>query len=241
MIRWATSAELVAGLRHDRHAGEQRARRLLGEAPGGEVERVDVHGHAAARHGARAGRGSAGCARAGCPRRPPAPRVAQRLAEVGVGRQGEGRAVHVELGVAARVAAVGDGQVEQLVAVGDERVAHRLQQRAALREGQRAQRRAAHRARVLRAPRPGRRRPRPRGRAAPRWPGSRSVSSAPVPSTQRPPTWLRAGRRSSRDPELAQDERVVERDLAQEVVAAGGAAVARGHVGLEEQRVARRS
>ena len=39
------------------------------------------------------------------------------------------------------------------------------------------------------------------------------------------------------DPELAQDERVVERDLAQAVVAARGAAVAGGHVRLQQQRV----
>ena len=38
------------GLAEHRHAGEQRDGRLLGEAPGGEVERVDVHRDAVARH-----------------------------------------------------------------------------------------------------------------------------------------------------------------------------------------------
>ena len=50
MIRCASSAELVAGLLTHRHAGQQRHRRLLGEAPGGEVEGVDVDGDAVARH-----------------------------------------------------------------------------------------------------------------------------------------------------------------------------------------------
>jgi hypothetical protein len=42
--------------------------------------------------------------------------LAQLLAQIGVGGQGEDRAVHVELRVRPRVAAVGDGEVEQLVA-----------------------------------------------------------------------------------------------------------------------------
>jgi hypothetical protein len=41
------SAVLVAGLLSTGHAGEQRGGGLLGEAPGREVEGVDVHGHAA--------------------------------------------------------------------------------------------------------------------------------------------------------------------------------------------------
>ncbi len=39
------------------------------------------------------------------------------------------------------------------------------------------------------------------------------------------------------DVECAQDEGVVEGDLAQVVVAAGGSAVAGGHVGVEQERV----
>jgi len=65
---------------------------------------------------------------------------AQALADLGVGAQGEGRAVHVELGVAAGVAAVADGEVQKLVAMGLERVGHRPQELAPLREGQRPQR-----------------------------------------------------------------------------------------------------
>ena len=37
------------GFADDGHAGEERARRFFGEAPRGEVERVDVHGDAEAR------------------------------------------------------------------------------------------------------------------------------------------------------------------------------------------------
>ena len=50
MIRWATRAELVAGLLTTGMPGQQRARGLLGQAPGREVEGVDVDGHAVARH-----------------------------------------------------------------------------------------------------------------------------------------------------------------------------------------------
>ena len=92
----------------------------------------------------------------------------------------------------ARVAAVGHGQVEQLVAVGLQRVRHRLQQRAALGEGQRAQRGPALRAGELEGagqvePLAARLAP-----AAPRWPGSRASAARPLPSTQRPPRWLRS-------------------------------------------------
>ena len=38
------------GLAQDGHAGQEGDGGLLGQAPGGEVERVDVDGHARARH-----------------------------------------------------------------------------------------------------------------------------------------------------------------------------------------------
>src|SRR5207244_3840477 len=66
-------------------------------------------------------------------------RLAQALAELGVGAQGEGRAVDVELGIAAGVAAVADGEVQQLVPARLERIGHRLEELPALREGQLAQ------------------------------------------------------------------------------------------------------
>ena len=62
--------------------------------------------------------------------------IAQRPPEVCVRGQGEDRAVHVELGVAACVAARDHGEVQELVTSRLERVAHRLHQLAALREGQ---------------------------------------------------------------------------------------------------------
>ena len=185
MIRCATSAELVAGLRDDGHAGEQRAGGLLGQAPGREVEGVDVHGDAVARHG----HVLAEEARAAAERHALAVgeqlRVAERLAELGVGGERDRRAVDVELGVAAGVAAVRDRQLDQLVAVRLERVAHRLQQlrrarRTSARAGRGRRRRARTRAR--------------RARSMPSAPdpasgssvaGFRSVSGAPVPSTQR--------------------------------------------------------
>ena len=76
-------------LGHHRHAGEERAGRLLGEPPGGEVEGVDVHGDAVAgdQHVGPEARGAA--------ERTPSPSarkraVAELLAEPGV--VGEGAA-----------------------------------------------------------------------------------------------------------------------------------------------------
>ena len=80
--------------------------------------------------------------------------LAQALAEVGVGGEGEDRAVHVELRVRPRVAAVGHREVEQLVAMGLESVRDRAQHRAALGEGQGAQGGTAHGAGVIQRARP---------------------------------------------------------------------------------------
>jgi hypothetical protein len=127
------------GLAQHRHPGQERDRRLLGQAPGGEVEGVDVDGHPCPRHQdvlaveARAARElDALAVREHL-------HLAQALAQIRVGGQGEDRAVHVELRVPSRVAAVGHREVEQLVAMGLEHVRDRAQHRAALGEGQGAQ------------------------------------------------------------------------------------------------------
>src|SRR6266436_3063527 len=67
----------------------------------------------------------------------------ERSADLGVGLEREDRAVDVELRVRARVAAVRDREVEQLVPVGLDCFRHLLEERAALCEGKRAQRRSA--------------------------------------------------------------------------------------------------
>src|SRR6266849_6081942 len=113
-------------LGNDGHPGEQRRRGLLRRAPGGEVERVDVDRHAVAQRAQRP----------------------QLRAQVGiVGERGDG-AVDVELRISPRVAAVGDGQADHLVAVGVQRPGPGPQHVAPLREGHLPQRGRA-RARVL--------------------------------------------------------------------------------------------
>ena len=69
--------------------------------------------------------------------------ISQGCAETRVDRQGAGRAVDVELGVAARGAVVLGGQIDQLLAGAVEGAGHGLEQGAALGEAHRAQGRAA--------------------------------------------------------------------------------------------------
>ena len=137
------------GLAHDGHAGQDRHRRLLREAPGGEVEGVDVHGHAAAGHRDVLAVEARRAAQRDALAVHHEARLAQGLADLRVGREREGRAVHVELGVAPGVSAILDREVQDLLAVGLDHVGQDLEQRAALGEGQRAQRRAALGAGVL--------------------------------------------------------------------------------------------
>ena len=108
-----------------------------------------------------------------------------RLADVRVGGEGEDRAVHVELRVAAGVAAVGHREVEQLVAVRLQRVGGGAERGAPLGEGQRAQRGAAHRARVVQHRRhvhPAR----PARASGSSVAGFTRVARSPVPAIQRP-------------------------------------------------------
>src|SRR5690606_27539099 len=75
-----------------------------------------------------------------------------------------------------------------------------------------------------------------------RGPGSRAVRAVRArrgPAARPARLLLGAGdlRTHTGRPHLPQHERVVERDLAEAVVATRGAAVARGHVGHEEERV----
>ena len=75
--------------------------------------------------------------------------VAERLAELGVRHQRADAAVDVELRVAARVAAVGHGQLNQRLALRVNRLGHRGEQVTALGKGHRPQRGAAVRARKV--------------------------------------------------------------------------------------------
>ena len=75
-------------------------------------------------------------------------RATELGAELGVVRQGRGAAVDVELGVAARVAAVGDRERDQLLARAVQRLGQAREQRAALGERQLSELGGADRARV---------------------------------------------------------------------------------------------
>ena len=162
-------------LAEHRHAGEQRGGRLLGEAPGRKVERVDVHRDARARHAHVLAVEARRAAELQAFAVDEESRRAQLLADLRVGEQRSDGAFHVELSIRAGVAAVGDREVEQFVAMRLHRLRHAFQQRAALGERKRAQRRARRRGAHDRAPRRGRRRrcspvqaaPRSRGSAAP--------------------------------------------------------------------------
>ena len=130
-------------LAQDRHSGEQRRRRFLAGAPGGEVERVDVHGDAVAGYPQVDAR---------VPRRPTElDRLAvtegvqgpELRAEVSVMRERGDGAVDVELGVGAGVAAVGDGEADELVARRVERLGPGPTQLASLSKTELAERRTA--------------------------------------------------------------------------------------------------
>src|SRR3569623_1869755 len=121
-------------LRDHGHPGEQRARQLLAQPPCREVERVDVHGDAAAprphvlvaqARGAADLDGIAG-AEQRC--------ATERLAELRVMRERDGAAVDVELRIAARVAAVRDRECNQFLARAVDRLRERREHRTALRE-----------------------------------------------------------------------------------------------------------
>ncbi len=122
MMRWATRAELVAGLLTTGIPARRAQAAFSARPQAGKLN--------ALMWTATPWRGTWRC----CPwKRGRAPegnalavhedlRLAQGLAELGVGREREDGAVHVELGVPAGVAAARDREVEQLVAVGGERV-----------------------------------------------------------------------------------------------------------------------
>ncbi len=76
-------------------------------------------------------------------------RSAERSAQLRVGLEREDRTVDVELRVRARVAAVRDREIEQLVPVRLDRLRHLLEQSAPLGEAQRAQRGSAFAAGVV--------------------------------------------------------------------------------------------
>jgi hypothetical protein len=76
-------------------------------------------------------------------------RVPEALADLGIGGEGEGGPVHVELGVAPGVPAARDRKVQELVTVCGQGVADGLEQGAALGESQGAERRPALRAREV--------------------------------------------------------------------------------------------
>ncbi len=120
-----------SGLGQHRHAGEQRAGRLLPQAPAREVEGIDMHGDAVARHQHMDGLEVFGL---GQPHRL---LVEQRLgraqprAEAGVIFQRADAAVDVDGGVDLGVAGIGDCDVFIARAVGDQ--ARRRRPRAAWR------------------------------------------------------------------------------------------------------------
>ena len=174
------------GLADHRHTREERDRGLLREAPGGEVERVDVDGDAVAWHRdvlpVEAGRAAEGDPVAVHEARP-SPRA---WPELRVGGEGEGRPVHVEFRVAPRVASGATDKSRKLVAMGLQGAAHRQEERAALGEGQRAKRRPP----LVRAcSGPRRSMPPSAARASgSSVAGFTSVVNPPDPSTKRPPT-----------------------------------------------------
>src|SRR5437899_2725191 len=144
-LRGAPGGERRAGgrLAQDRHPRQQGARRFLAGAPGREVERVDVHRHAVPRDPeveTCVPRGAAELDRISVAQRAQRPELP---AELRVVRERGDGAVDVELGVAARVAAVLHGEGDELVAAGVQRLAPGPEQRSALSEGQLAQGRTA--------------------------------------------------------------------------------------------------
>ena len=127
------------GLREHGHSRKERRRRLLRQSPGREIERVDLHRDAVARHvdvlAVKARRASELHAFPVDEKF----RSAERSADLGVGLEREDRAVDVEFRIRARVAAVRDREIEQFVPVRVDRLCHLLEENPALREAQRAQ------------------------------------------------------------------------------------------------------
>ena len=182
-MRCATSADDGRGLVSTGMPGEQRDGRLLGQAPGREVEGVDVDRDARGAAPGRAGRGSAGCGRAGCPRRRRGPSTSpELLAELGVGGERDDRAVDVELRVARVLPPLAMARSISSSRCAWSASRDRAQQRAALaRRSARAAPGRPVRAREVEAPRAGRAPRCARRPAAPRWPGSTSVCERPCP------------------------------------------------------------
>jgi hypothetical protein len=132
-----------------RHAGKKGRRELLERAPDGEVERVDVHGHAAPRHQhVRAGELACLAERH---RRAFVDQVAGRqlvAAHAGIREQRAGAALDVDPAVGARGAGVRGDRIERLLALHQE-LGQRLQPRGALLEVERQQRGHADAPRVI--------------------------------------------------------------------------------------------
>ena len=141
------------GLADHRHPGEQRDRGLAEHAPGREVERVDVDGQALARDQHVLGPDLRAAEHLGGLVLDDPRLLAQALGQVGVVGEHRDAAVDVELGVLAGVAAVLDGDLDQLLAGLVEDLGHALEQRPALGEGQLAQVGATDLAAALRRPR----------------------------------------------------------------------------------------
>ena len=120
------------GLGEDRHAGDERYRRLLPQPPAREIEGVDVDGDAAARHHQVDGLVVLGL---GEPHRllvEQRARIAQPAAESGVIFQRADAAVDVDRRVRLGITGIGDGDVLIARAVGDQHVGDGADELAAL-------------------------------------------------------------------------------------------------------------
>ena len=131
------------GLGDDGHPREQRDGRLLREPPRREVEGVHVHGDAVTRHLHVLPEQARRAPELGPLAVDEHARVPDLGRDVGVRRERPRRAVDVELRVAARVAAVGDREADQLVAVGVQRAREPADHLASRREAHRPESRAA--------------------------------------------------------------------------------------------------
>jgi hypothetical protein len=136
-------------LRDDGHAREERGGRFFREAPAREVERIDVNGDAFAREPHVLAKEPCAASELDPVAVGEDETVAELRREIGVRRERPDRAVDVELRVAARVAAVRDGEADELVTLRVDRPRHRAEHLAALHEIHRAEARAAFRAREL--------------------------------------------------------------------------------------------
>src|SRR5262245_15648245 len=105
-------------LAEDGHAREQRYRRFLSESPGGEVEGVDVHRNPMARHRDVLAVEARRATELDAVSVNEETRVSQCVRYLGKGKQGRDRAVDVELRIRARVAAVRDAELVQILVLG---------------------------------------------------------------------------------------------------------------------------